>query len=397
VPYFWVWELSWWGIGLRIGILTLSFLPIRAGMEYVVHDLARYLCMGGHEVYVFAPCLRGNDKETPHNYSLIRFGSPIPGAFRYGLNRLFLMYKVILLQRKKGLDIINVHSADLATTYALDLKRLLRIPVVVTCHGHDIQTLPEIGYGLRLEKAKDKAICRNLRRVDRIIAISGTMYDDILNIVPREKIALVPNGVQVPDRAPGKQLTLRKRLGIDSGIIVMSVGRNVPKKAFETGLRAFAEVAREVRDVFYVHFGGNSSPLVKLSAELGISDRFFAMGEVNRDLVLSGYEEADIFFSPAIIDSFGLVTFEAMFAGLPCVVSDGPGNREAVRHGVNGLIAAVGDYKAMAGAILELIRDGEKRKKYGKASVGIAASYNWSKVSLQYVSVFEDVLERRGK
>ncbi len=378
---------------MRIAILTLSFWPKRAGMEYVVHDLSSALHELGHEVYVFAPNVKGDFQEIDHNYHLIRFGLKIPGAFRYGLNRLLLLLKIRNIHRFNSIDIINVHMADFAASYALNLKKAFGIPVVVTCHGGDIQRVPDIRYGLRLNKKKDKKIRGNLKKADMVIAISDSMFDELREIVPEDKIAKIPHGVELETLQNKSTENLRKTLGVSNEIIVLSVGRNVPKKAFDVGLRAFAIVAKQEKNVIYVHIGRGGGPLEKLASVLGVKDRFFALGALNRENVLSSYKDADIFFSPAIIESFGIVTYEAMSAGCACVLSDGPGNRDAIRDESNGLIVPVGDENAMAKALLSLIQNPDKREQLGKSALKHAQSlHNWATVADIYTKNFSKLL-----
>jgi glycosyltransferase involved in cell wall biosynthesis len=58
---------------------------------------------------------------------------------------------------------------------------------------------------------------------------------------------------------------------------------------------------------------------------------------------------------------------EAMAAGLPIVTTDVPGCREAVAHGVNGLVVPARDGAALAAALRTLIDDPELRRKFGAA------------------------------
>ena len=97
------------------------------------------------------------------------------------------------------------------------------------------------------------------------------------------------------------------------------------------------------------------------------------------------------------MESFGLVTFEAMAAGLPCLVSDGPGNRDAVEHGGNGLVVPVGDIDAMAAAMVGLMRDEDERRRFGAASREMVARYAWPIVAAEYVDAFQRLISRAAR
>lgn len=375
---------------MQIALLTFNFWPRRAGIEYVVHDLATELHRTGHQVTVFAPRLRERFQEIEHAYGLVRFGLPLPGAFRSGLNRFALRRIFATQQRGRPFDVVNVHSAYLPASYAIDLKRSFGVPVVVTCHGHDIQRDAATGYGVRLGARADRIVCRNLRAADRVVAISAAVQDELMRIVPPERIACLPNGVRV-DAAGVAQAGVLRRHGVPDGMIVLAVGRNHAKKQFDVGLRAFRVLALDVPDARFVHIGRGGPALAALAAALGLGDRFHALGELDRDDVAAAYREADIFLLPSAVESFGLVTVEAMAAGLPCVVTDAPGSRDLVEHGRTGLLAPIGDVAALGAALLELAGDPARRRALGRAGRQTAAArYGWPAVARSYVDVYRE-------
>lgn len=377
---------------MRIALLTVSFWPVRGGMEFVVHDLATALHDLGHDVHVFAPRNKLKYPEIDHRYHLVRFGWPVRGAYRFGLNRFLLHRAFPPVHGAEPFDVINAHSAYLPASYALSLSERFGIPVVVTGHGQDIQSVPELGYGFRLDPARDQVIRHNLRQADRVVAISESIFTELAEVVSESKIERIPNGVDLAELAQPREGFLKQRLGVHTGKVILSVGRNHPVKSFDTGLRAFTRVAQQVPEVLCVHIGKGSEPLQDLAQDLGVGDRFYTLGEVGREQVFAAYQEADVFFSPSTAESFGLVNIEAMAAGLPCVVTDGRGNQEAVVHGRNGWIVPVGDEEQMADALLDLLEDEPKRCTFGQASREIVATkYDWPIVARAYEEVFQGI------
>lgn len=377
---------------MKIALLTISFWPKRGGMQFAVHDLATALHDLGHDVFVFAPRVRKNYEEIDHRYSLVRFGWRIPPTNRFGLGRLALRWAFWRLHCAQPFAVINAHSAYGATTLADDLKRCFGVPVVVTPHGQDVQRFPEVGYGYRLDPAKDRVIRRHLRQADRVISSSDSVYADLVEVVSKERIVRIPNGVNLGLFTQSRSDFLRRRLEVQTGKIILSVGRNIPGKGFDVGLRAFALVAERCSEVHYVHIGSGGEPLQMLSEDLGIAHRFHALGELDRDEVFLAYQGADVFLTPSTIESFGLVTIEAMASGLPCVVADGPGNRELILHGTSGWIVPVGDVEAMAEALLDLLQNEERGRVFAEASRELATQYDWRNVAQAYVRAFESVI-----
>lgn len=78
--------------------------------------------------------------------------------------------------------------------------------------------------------------------------------------------------------------------------------------------------------------------------------------------------EATISCLPSYREGLPKSLLESLAMGLPCIATDVPGCREAVRDGVNGLLVPPRDAKALANAIDRLLRNPELRSQFGKAS-----------------------------
>jgi glycosyltransferase involved in cell wall biosynthesis len=84
-----------------------------------------------------------------------------------------------------------------------------------------------------------------------------------------------------------------------------------------------------------------------------------------------------VFVLPSVEDGWGLVTNEAMRAGLPVIVSDHAGSAEIVRDGVNGFVVPARDVDALASRMALLLGDRELHARMGEAARATAASRTW--------------------
>jgi glycosyltransferase involved in cell wall biosynthesis len=75
---------------------------------------------------------------------------------------------------------------------------------------------------------------------------------------------------------------------------------------------------------------------------------------------------AEIFVNPSAREGLSFAVLEAMHAGLAMVVSDGPGNPEAV--GEAGVIVPVGDAAGFARALVRLTENPAERRRLGHAA-----------------------------
>jgi glycosyltransferase involved in cell wall biosynthesis len=77
---------------------------------------------------------------------------------------------------------------------------------------------------------------------------------------------------------------------------------------------------------------------------------------------------ADIYISPSHVDGSSVSLMEALASGLPCLVSDIPGNREWIEDGVNGWLFRDGDAQDLAEKITFAINNRKMFKKIGESA-----------------------------
>lgn len=205
------------------------------------------------------------------------------------------------------------------------------------------------------------------RHVDRILCCSRFIADCARRTpVDATKLAVVPNGVQLParrrsvDRRPDRRPV---RLGI--------VGRVVEQKQHHVLLEACAMRQRRLPDAFSLDMVGTkdgpvAEMLERLIADSGLSGIVRWTGFIpDRDRL---YGDLDIVAAPAIDEPFGLTVPEAASYGLPVVAARSGAFPELIEDGCTVLLFAAGDAVALAGALGRLIRDASLRKRLGEAA-----------------------------
>lgn len=157
--------------------------------------------------------------------------------------------------------------------------------------------------------------------------------------------------------------------GVGENGYVMTAGRLTPQKNQALLIRSFAAIAGDVEEELRIYGEGELRPgLEDLITQLGMEERIRLMGTSDdMPAVLAGCK---LFVLPSDFEGMPNALLEAMAAGRCCVSTACPcGGPEAViENGVNGLLVPVGAEEALSAAMLELLKDEEKRRALAAAA-----------------------------
>jgi glycosyltransferase involved in cell wall biosynthesis len=130
----------------------------------------------------------------------------------------------------------------------------------------------------------------------------------------------------------------------------------------------------------------------------GLPANVEAVGQRSGADLAAEYAAADVFALPSVEDGWGLVTNEAMSAGLPVVVSDHAGSAEIVREGVNGFVVPARDVNALAQRLDTLLAGADLRVRMGTAARATAEARTWETYGDERRNlVYEPLMAATGK
>lgn len=148
--------------------------------------------------------------------------------------------------------------------------------------------------------------------------------------------------------------------------IAVVIGTLCYRKGQDNCLRSFKMVLEHQPEaqLVFIGDGEDRERLKQLSSELGVESAVTFLGhreDIEQQLSLAG-----IGILSSRREGFPNSVMEYMAAGLPVLVSELPGIRELVEHGVSGLIHGTDDVSLLAEHWLELLGSAEKRKRMGE-------------------------------
>ena len=319
----------------------------------------------------------------PESFAVLT--SPYPGADEFDAGEPYRIERTrepVLLPHPWMVKQVNDLARDVGADFvvidpAVPLGMIgpsLTLPYHLVLHGAEV-TVPG-----RLPVSR-QALAYTLRRADGIIAAGGYPAAEAVHAAGRElPITVVPCGVDPDKFVPlddAQRAAAREHFGIDPDAeLVVSISRLVPRKGFDTAIRAAARLGRTRPRFRLVIAGGgrDEARLRRLVTELDAPVTF--LGRVpNPDLPML-YGCADIFamlcrnrWGGLEQEGFGIVFVEAASCGVPQVAGDSGGAAEAVAHGETGVVIAdPEDTQAVADAIAGLLDDDALRHRMATRS-----------------------------
>lgn len=236
--------------------------------------------------------------------------------------------------------------------------------------------LAVLAHGTEVWQPLESRVARFLKHVDSFVSPSEFTARKLAEIqgISASPITVIPHGLD-PDwmtRTDASAEAARPAVA-RTGPALLSVSRlsraDREGKGIDLVLQALPTVIAECPGVRYrvVGGGGDLPRLAEMVRKLGLSARVDLPGARRDEALKQAYSEADVFVLPTQVEGFGVVFLEAMFNRLPVVAVRASANPEVVEDGVTGLLAAPGNAKELADAIVAVVADPERRRAMGAA------------------------------
>ena len=206
----------------------------------------------------------------------------------------------------------------------------------------------------------------------RITVNSQAVWNDMVrrDHVNASKLILIYNGVDT--RPFETALSYREDVRRDQGVkasakVMIAIANLIPYKGHSDLIQAAKEVINRFPDAIFLLVGedrGIQEELEQRVANFGIGQSVRFLGR--RDDVPKLLAASDISILPSHEEGFSNVILESMAAGLPVVATDVGGNREAILDGITGWLIPPKDPRALAEKIIDLLRDPNRAKAWGR-------------------------------
>lgn len=382
---------------MHIAHFTNTYYPVISGVVRSVSVFRKALADLGHNVFVFAQNEPDYEDQEPFIFRYPAFDLGLPNDFPATIPfSPFIDYVFPALK----VEVIHSHHPVLLGQAASNKAREYDLPLVFTFHTRyrDYSHYFPLNQEMVQEFVKstiDSWLREYLRRCNHIVVPSESIRDILTREYGVEGLTtVVPTGIELEPYQQAKGGPIRERYNWGDKTVLISVGRLGKEKNWERLLQAASRVMQDHPNVVLAILGDGPylKDLDRLTRNLGVSEQVEFIGKVPFDQVPDYLKAADLFCFSSLTETQGLVTVEAMAAGLPVVAVEATGTQDVIEDGENGLLTPDDDH-ALAQAISRVLENPELRSKLGRASLNTAGEYGSNTQAKKLVGVYEQAIQ----
>lgn len=378
---------------MRIAHFTNTYYPVVSGVVRSISAFRQALTEQGHSVFIFSQHVSDYEDSEPFIFRYPAFELPLQSKFPVIIPVSPFIDRLLPSLKPQ---VIHAHHPILLGQTAANKAEELDLPFVFTFHTR----YREYSHYVSLNQAMVKEIIDRwlgvfIQQCHHIIVPSESIRQILMELYGlRGQVTVIPTGIDLEPYTTAVGDPIRQKHGWGDDRILISVGRLAKEKNWHDLLTAVADVMQSEPNVRLVILGEGEerNSLTEQAQELGIADRVELPGSVPFEQIPNYLKAADLFCFASQSETQGLVTLEAMAAGLPIAAYDATGTSDVVVDGENGLLT-VDDPQALGQAIRRILTDEALRQKLREGAERTAEAYEIGRQTQRLTAVYEQAIE----
>ncbi|PLR87593.1 glycosyltransferase [Bacillus sp. V33-4] len=384
----------------KILMLTWEYPPnIVGGLARHVHGLSVSLAKQDYEVHVITAMADGLVRfelmEGVYVHRVTAYNEKDSDflAWMGGLN-VAIASKAAELSSLFHFDVIHAHDW-LTGSAAAALKKLLKLPLVVTIHATEHGR--NNGIYTEMQRSIHRKETKLLDVSDHVIVCSEFMKEELGLIFGTNstKISVIANGIEKAPRTDTDSSGLNGLPICHDKKLIFSIGRMVAEKGFETLIEAASKMRHLEEDIYFIIAG--KGPMLevyrKMVKDYQLENFVYLLGFINDEQRNALMAECSITIFPSLYEPFGIVALEAMSFGKPVIVSETGGLKGFVQHGKTGLLMDPGSSENLIQQAEWLLENEQKAFEIGEQGRKMVESlFSWNRIAEETKRVFDEAL-----
>jgi glycosyltransferase involved in cell wall biosynthesis len=373
---------------MKILLISYDFYPNIGGVAQHVFNLSKSLKIKNHKVYVFALRYSLKDKFIED-----LFGVKVFRFFTFNVSKLrgiIWLFQAILFGFFYSIfvkfDIVHTHTIipdSIAGLFIFSKKKIL------TNHSSPFLEL----YDEKNKKLLKFCYKMVLKKFNGIIAPSLELKEKSEKFFNKNSF-YIPNGVDTEKFKPisleekdKKKKEIFDRLHLEKREYLIFCPRRLdPKNGVEYFVESIKLVLEKEKNLWAIISGNEyiikyALKIKNMIKELNLDNHVFFTGPVPHEQIIEYYQASDIVVLPSLMEATSISGLEALACCVPVVGTTVGGIPEIVYDGFNGLLVPPKDSNKLAEAIINLLKNKEKRLNMGlKAREIIINKFSWNKI-----------------
>lgn len=298
-------------------------------------------------------------------------------------------YKII---KNENISMLHAHWILPQGFVGVFLKKIFKIPLLVTIHGSDL---------FPLKGSLFKHLHRFVMKNSDIITVNSiATRNELVNRFPiySSKIKVIPMGVDIN---LFKNRKIKKPKKYSKNKILLFVGRLSDQKGLQYLIDSIPDIAKYDSKVKLLIIG--EGPYEKVLQERllnsDIEKHVEFLGAMSKTEIAKYYNFSDIFVMPSLstktgTEALGLALLEAMASGCVVIGTNVGGIPFSIKNNYNGILIKQKDKLELSNAIITLLKNKKNSTKLGtKAAEFARKNYSWDEISKDFIKIYDNLLQ----
>lgn len=371
----------------------MSLDPVSGGgTAERTYQISKFLAKAGFNCTILTMDLGIIPRSGADSYDLRVITIPCMSKRFYLPRPSFHLFKKIM-EQVRNVDLIHIMGHwTIINALAYLAARKCNKPYVVCPAG----SLPNFGRSKVMKSLYNLIVgYKILQQADACIAITADEIADFIKYgVERERIFIIPNGINPEKYTESNVEAFRRKNGLGNNPYILFLGRLNPIKGPDLLIHAFCNVREKLKKHHLVIAGPDEGMLTILKqfcAANGILDRVHFVGFLGEKDKSRACHGSDLLVIPSRREAMSIVVLEAGIVGTPVLLTDQCGFNEIEE--IQGGIIVPASVEGLQTGLVELFTNPESLKQMGRnLRRFIKDQYLWEVLIKKYILLYKGIL-----